>query len=217
MASVVSRTVAASGKKLRRALPNPYEKPSLIRALFSPPQEVVQVRRKQSMRAKEFVRRALGIRDERQYFSFPPSLKVAVKELKRFAKKLFPSLEVLDVIGGACVTARVERTKKYVFRTKTTTRASFPRRPSASLRSWTRSPPAPTLPRAGAATRQSARTRSEGLRVSESLFFSFCRYFPLPPRRIAARLASKGDWTTPVPRDVMEATWRLKKGFSDQV
>ena len=104
-----------------------------------------------------------------------------MKELKRFAKKLFPSLEVLDVIGGACVTARVEKTKKYVFRTKTTTRTSFPRRPSASLRSWTRSPPAPTLPRAGAATRQSARTRSEGLRVSESLFFSFCRYFPLPP------------------------------------
>ena len=67
------------------------------------------------MRAKEFVRRALGIRDERQYFSFPPSLKVAVKELKRFAKKLFPSLEVLDVIGGACVTARVERTKKICF------------------------------------------------------------------------------------------------------
>ncbi len=32
---------------------------------------------------------------------------VAVKELKRFAKKLFPGLEVTDAVGGACVTAKV--------------------------------------------------------------------------------------------------------------
>ena len=29
-------------------------------------------------------------------------------------------------------------------------------------------------------------------------------------------MASKGEWTTPVPRDVMEATWRLREGCSDK-